>query len=181
MFHANKARRLCKDSVALLQKQMQRIDNVMPMNPPKFIADCHLGRLAKYLRILGYDTLYFPHIEDNDLINLANKEGRIILTRDKALSKRKKANAFYLLPTDIQEQLQALFTRFGLSKKAHTFPRCTICNTPLHIVEKEKVLHLLPEGVKKNFDYFEQCPACGRIYWHGDHYRNMMSLLDEIQ
>lgn len=159
---------------------MRQIDHTMPLSSLKFIADCHLGRLAKYLRILGYDTLYFPHIEDNDLIELSNKEDRIILTRDKELSKRKKVNAFYLLSTDIHEQLQVLFTHFSLSKKAHAFPRCTICNTSIHTVAKEEIIHLLPEGVKKNFEYFEQCPTCGRIYWHGDHYRNMMSLLHEI-
>jgi uncharacterized protein with PIN domain len=147
---------------------------------PKFIADCHLGRVAKYLRILGYDTLFFSHIEDNDLIKLSNAQDRIILTRDRELSERKSANAFLLKPTEIKEQLITLFEEFGLSRDAYDFSRCTVDNTPLEVVEKEKVIDKLPGGVKKHFDFFEQCPACGRIYWHGDHYRNMMSLLDDI-
>jgi uncharacterized protein with PIN domain len=136
--------------------------------------------VAKYLRILGYDTLYFSHIEDNDLIKLSNAQGRIILTRDRELSERKNANAFLLKPMKIKEQLMTLFEHFELSRETHSFSRCTVDNTPLKVIEKEKVIDLLPEGVKKHFEYFEQCPSCGRIYWHGDHYRNMMSLLNDI-
>jgi len=149
------------------------------LKQPKFIADCHLGKLTKYLRILGYDTLYFPHIEDSQIIDLSLKEDRIILTRDRELSQRKKANAFYLEPTQIKAQLKILFEHFGLSKSILR-SRCTICNKPLQIVKKEDILSLLPEGVKKHFDDFEQCPGCRRIYWHGDHYRNMMRLIESI-
>jgi uncharacterized protein with PIN domain len=148
--------------------------------PPKFIADCHLGRVAKYLRILGYDTLFFSHIEDNDLIELSNAQERIILTRDRELSERKYANAFLLRPTDTETQLKIILEHFKLSKKIRGKSRCTVCNTPLEEVDKEEVIDLLPEGVKKHFEFFERCPGCNRIYWHGDHYRNMMSLLDDI-
>jgi len=148
---------------------------------PKFIADCHLGRVAKYLRILGYDTLYFSHIEDSDLIRISNDEGRIILTRDRELSERKNANAFLLRATDTQSQLKTILEHFGLSKKIEERSRCTVCNTPLEHIDKEEVIDRLPEGVKKHFSFFERCPGCGRIYWHGDHYRNMVSLLDSIE
>ena len=147
---------------------------------PKFIADCHLGRVAKYLRILGYDTLYFSHIEDNDLIKLANDEGRIILTRDRELSERKHANAFLLKAMDTQTQLKTILEHFGLSKEVKGTSRCLVCNTPLESIDKEEVIDQLPEGVKKHFELFERCPTCHRIYWHGDHYRNMVSLLDSI-
>lgn len=148
---------------------------------PKFIADCHLGRVAKYLRVLGYDTLYFTHIEDSDLIKLSNAEGRIILTRDRELSERKNANALLLKTMDTQTQLKTILEHFRLSKKIEHTSRCTVCNTVLEEVEKEKVFDQLPVGVQKHFEFFEQCPGCKRIYWHGDHYRNMLSLLDEIQ
>ena len=148
---------------------------------PKFIADCHLGRVAKYLRILGYDTLYFSHIEDNELIRISNDEGRIILTRDRELSQRKHANAFLLKPTDTETQLKTILEHFHLPKKIEERSRCTVCNTPLESVDKEEVIEQLPEGVKKHFEFFERCPACGRIYWHGDHYRNMVSFLKEIE
>ena len=148
---------------------------------PKFIADCHLGRVAKYLRILGYDTLYFTHIEDSDLIRMANEEGRIILTRDRELSERKNANAFLLKVTDTQAQLKTILEHFGLSKKIGENSRCTVCNTLLENVTKEEVIDRIPEGIKKHFEFFERCPTCNRIYWHGDHYRNMVSLLDSIE
>jgi uncharacterized protein with PIN domain len=149
--------------------------------PPKFIADCHLGRVAKYLRLLGYDTLYFTQIGDSKLIKMANEEGRIILTRDRELSERKNANALLLRPTDTIPQLQTILDHFGLSKEVRDNARCTVCNTPLERVDKEEVIEQLPEGVKKNFEFFERCPTCHRIYWHGDHYRNMVSLLNEIE
>jgi uncharacterized protein with PIN domain len=149
--------------------------------PPKFIADCHLGRVAKYLRILGYDTLYFTHIEDSDLIRMANEEGRIILTRDRELSERKHARAFLLRATDTPTQLKTILEHFGLSKEIKENSRCTVCNTPLESVDKAEVIDRLPEGVKKHFEFFERCPNCNRIYWHGDHYRNMVSLLDSIE
>jgi uncharacterized protein with PIN domain len=155
------------------------MDKLPPL--PKFIADCHLGRVAKYLRILGYDTLYFTHIEDSALIRMANKEGRTILTRDRELSERKNARAFLLKETDTESQLKTILEHFGLSKEIGENSRCTVCNTPLENVKKEEVINRLPEGVKKHFEFFERCPACNRIYWHGDHYRNMVSLLDTLE
>jgi len=150
------------------------------LSSPAFIADCHLGKLAKYLRLMGYDTLFFSHIEDSDLIKLAVTEHRTILTRDRELSERKNAPVFFLAPTDTQTQLKTLIDYFGLTGHAASFSRCTVCNTPLEVIKKEKVIHRLPEGVKKNFAYFEHCPSCNRIYWHGDHYWNMVAFLEEI-
>ena len=151
------------------------------LNMPKFIADCHLGRVAKYLRILGYDTLYFTHIEDDKLIEISNAEDRVILTRDRELSERQNANALLLRAMDTQTQLKTILEHFGLSKKIEHTSRCTVCNTVLEEVDKEEVFDLLPGGVQKHFEFFERCPGCQRIYWHGDHYRNMLSLLKEIE
>jgi len=147
---------------------------------PKFIADCHLGKLAKYLRLMGYDTLFFSHIGDNELIKLANTEHRTILTRDRRLSERKNAPAFLLGPTDTHRQLKTLIDRFRLTGYAASSPRCIICNIPLEAIEKEKIIHRLPQKVKKNFDYFEHCSSCDRIYWRGDHYRNMVAFLEDV-
>jgi uncharacterized protein with PIN domain len=145
----------------------------------KFIADCHLGKLAKYLRILGIDTLFFPHIEDDKLIILANEENRIILTRDRGLSERKNAPVFFLEPTDTKSQLKTLIDHFHIPKPPLPFTRCIVCNNPLQVIEKEKIVTKLPEKVKKHFDYFEYCPVCDRIYWQGDHYKHMMAFLQE--
>ena len=146
----------------------------------KFIADCHLGKLAKYLRIMGFDTLFFPHIEDDDLIILANKEKRIILTRDRELSQRKNAPVLFLEPIDTKAQLKTLIKHYKLKEHPIPFSRCIVCNTPLQVVEKEKITERLPVKVKKYFNYFEYCPACDRIYWQGDHYKHMMEFLEQV-
>lgn len=147
---------------------------------PKFIADCHLGKLAKYLRLMGLDTLFFPHIEDNNLITIANEEKRIILTRDRLLSDRKNALVFFLEPTDTKAQLKTLIDYYSLKEQTALFSRCIVCNTPLQPIDKEKVIERLPEKVKKHFDLFEYCPTCDRIYWQGDHYRHMMEFLEQV-
>jgi len=146
----------------------------------KFIADCHLGKLAKYLRIMGIDTLFFPHIEDDDLIIIANDEDRIIITRDRDLSQRKNAPTLFLEPTDTKAQLKTLIDYYELKEHPVPFRRCIVCNTPLQVIEKEKIIDRLPEKVKKYFDYFEYCPTCDRIYWQGDHYKHMMEFLEEV-
>lgn len=147
---------------------------------PKFVADCHLGKLAKYLRIMGIDTLFFTHIEDDKLIIIANNENRIILTRDRELSERKNAPALFLEPTDTKAQLKALIDSYDLKEHPAPFSRCIVCNTQLQVIEKEQIIDRLPEKVKKYFDYFEYCPTCDRIYWQGDHYRHMMEFLEEV-
>lgn len=147
---------------------------------PKFIADCHLGKLAKYLRLMGLDTLFFPHIEDNKLITIANEEKRIILTRDRLLSDRKNALVFFLEPTDTKAQLKTLIDYYSLKEQTALFSRCIVCNTPLQPIDKEKVIERLPEKVKRHFDLFEYCPTCDRIYWQGDHYRHMMEFLEQV-
>lgn len=147
---------------------------------PKFIADCHLGKLAKYLRLMGVDTLFFPHIEDNKLITIANEENRIILTRDRLLSQRKNAPVLFLEPTDTKAQLKTLIDYYNLKEHTALFSRCIVCNTPLQVIDKKKIIDSLPEKVKKHFDFFEYCPTCDRIYWQGDHYRHMMEFLDQV-
>ena len=146
----------------------------------KFIADCHLGKLAKYLRIMGFDTLFFPQIEDDELIMIANEEKRIILSRDRELSQRKNAPVLFLEPTETKAQLKTLIHCYKLKEHPAPFSRCIVCNTPLQFIEKKNIIERLPEKVKKHFDYFEYCPACDRVYWQGDHYRHMMEFLKEV-
>lgn len=147
---------------------------------PKFIADCHLGKLAKYLRLMGVDTLFFPHIEDDRLISIAKEENRTILTRDRLLSQRKNAPVLFLEPTDTKKQLQILIDHYKLKEHPAPFSRCIVCNTPLQVIEKEKIIDSLPKKVKKYFNYFEYCPSCDRIYWQGDHYRHMMEFIEQV-
>jgi uncharacterized protein with PIN domain len=147
---------------------------------PAFIADCHLGKLAKYLRMMGFDTLYFTQIDDNDLITLAIEQKRTILTRDRALAKRRNIPVLFLDSIETKEQLQSLFSRFPLKEHPLPFSRCLVCNTPLQVIEKSEVLHRVPEKVQRCFFHFEYCPFCDRIYWHGDHYRRMQQFLARI-
>ncbi len=159
---------------------MQRSNSLGKNDSYKFIADCHLGKLAKYLRLMGIDTLYFPHIEDDKMIEIANNEQRTILTRDRCLSQRKNAPVFFLEPKETQAQLKLLIDLYKLQEYPISFSRCIVCNTPLQMIEKEKVLESLPKKVKKYFDYFEYCPKCDRVYWRGDHYRRMKRYLDQV-
>ncbi len=147
---------------------------------PAFIADCHLGKLAKYLRFMRVDTLYFSQIGDNDLITLALEQNRIILTRDRALSRRKNIPVFFLESKELSQQLQTLTRHFHLNENTVSSSRCIICNTPLQIVEKGEIEQRLPKKVAHYFSYFEYCPHCDRIYWHGDHYRRMKKYLESV-
>jgi len=159
---------------------MQRSISMQKSGLPKFIADCHLGKLAKYLRLMGVDTLYFPHIEDDKLILIANNEDRIIITRDRSLSQRKHAPTFFLEATDTESQLKTLIDHYSLKEHPAPSSRCIVCNTPLQVIDKETIIETLPKKVKKYFNYFEYCPTCDRVYWHGDHYRHMMAFLEPI-
>ena len=144
---------------------------------PRFIADCHLGKLAKYLRFMGYDTLYFPHIDDRDLVERAQKEARTVLTRDAPLARRKNVPVFFLDASDAAGQLRTLAEAFGLMLRDEAFRRCLICNARLETVGKTAAGDAVPPAVRDRFDRFARCPVCGRVYWHGDHYRRMTAFL----
>jgi len=144
---------------------------------PRFIADCHLGKLAKYLRFMGYDTLYFSHIDDGELLELARNEKRTVLTRDAALAGRKGVPVFLLSPLDTAAQLHLLGEAFGLRLHGDDSRRCLVCNAPLERIGKETLGDNVPEAVRKRFDFFQRCAVCGRIYWHGDHYRRMHAFI----
>ena len=113
------------------------------------------------------------------MIELAKKEGRIILTRDRLLHKREKAPTFYLEPIDNLEQLQALQREYKI-KEYSLNSRCVVCNTLLKSVEKSKVENQIPQKVKKYFSEFEICSECERVYWRGDHYKRMMLTINAI-
>ena len=144
----------------------------------RFVADSMLGTLAKWLRILGYDVLYFRQIRDEDLILTARKEGRILLTRDKELA-RKFENSLYVPYLSTKDQLRFVVKRFGLSADGF-LSRCAIDNSPLERVPKEEVVGKVPEGVLERVDEFWRCPVCGRIYWRGTHVREMENWLREL-
>ncbi|MEM1724952.1 MAG: Mut7-C RNAse domain-containing protein [Thermoplasmata archaeon] len=145
----------------------------------KFVTDHMLGRLAKFLRFLGYDTIYPDFSYDDDsIINLAKSENGILLSRDKEICSRYE-KSFLIKSEDYIEQLKEVIKEFKLDNK-NMLTRCSICNVPLINIEKEKVIGKVPENVYNTHDEFYMCPSCGRIYWMGSHTKNIIERLEEV-
>lgn len=147
-----------------------------------FLADCMLGRLAKWLRILGYDTAYFSDITDEELIHLALHEKRVILTRDTHLIKRKLARRFLLIESDqVLEQLKQVIEEFNLKASSRRMlRRCLLCNTTLKSLSKQRAKGRVPPYVYKTQRIFAYCPHCDRIYWRGTHISRVFDRLSHL-
>ncbi|HPQ05988.1 MAG TPA: Mut7-C RNAse domain-containing protein [Syntrophales bacterium] len=143
------------------------------MAVPRFLCDVHLGRLARWLRLLGFDTLYRRDLEDGEIVRTARKEGRIVLTRDGGILADGRINSFRPASTDPDEQIVELLRVFSLEGRIRPFTRCLECNTPLRQAAAEAVRDLVPPGVFTVTDEFCRCPTCGRVYWPGSHYEGM--------
>ncbi len=153
----------------------------MTAKPLKFIADAMLGRLARWLRILGCDVSYESSISDDDLIAIALNEGRIILTMDRQLKERESAkNSLLINSPSYKEQLKQVVTHYNIDYKSGIFTRCLVCNGLLEPVAKEKIKDKVPPYVYSTQDEFDICPQCGRIYWSGTHRVKMLGMLGEI-
>ena len=148
---------------------------------PGFVLDNHLGRLTAYLRMLGFDCLYWNVADDDKLADAAQQEGRILLSRDRRLLMRKSVTDGYCLRSlDSFEQLTEVVRRFDLAHRAQPFHRCLRCNHLLEPISKDKVLDRLEPLTKKYFDVFHICPGCGQIYWKGSHFERMQKLVEQI-
>ena len=140
----------------------------------KFIADAMLGRLAKRLRLMGYDVLYDASLDDNAVIRLSLAEERIILTRDRELANRPLASRNLLIDSDeIEAQIRQVLAAFPALPQPHPFTRCSVCNSPLETAPPETVKDLVPSFVLEHKDCYLQCPGCGRVYWKGTHVQRM--------
>jgi uncharacterized protein len=138
----------------------------------KFIADVMLGRLAKRLRLLGYDVLYDPALDDNGLIRLSLEQHRLILTRDEALAARPLAANHLFINSDlVEEQLEQVLS--ASPGDASPLTRCSRCNEPLAFLPRQEARDLVPPYVFENHETFLRCAVCGRIYWRGTHVRRM--------
>ncbi len=147
----------------------------------KFAVDKMLGRLAKWLRILGYDTLFNPYVPSATVIKQAVEEKRIFITRDSNAAANPKVSEIFLVHSErYREQLREVVDHFQLDVSSKLFTRCTICNVEIVSVEKESIKTKLPEKSAMNFDRFYQCPNCNRIYWEGTHTENTRKRLKEI-
>jgi hypothetical protein len=147
--------------------------------PPRFAADAMLGRLARWLRVLGYDTSHDMTLSDPVLVRRANEEGRVLVTRDRHLLRElKPVRAVEVRDDAPLEQLKAVIAELGLTPPPQLFVRCLLCNEPLQALARDEALPLLPEGVRELPGPVRRCPRCARLYWDGSHVRRMRAALD---
>lgn len=152
-----------------------------PLRQIKFIADVHLGKLARYLRMLGFDTIYKNDFLKREIIKISKLEKRIILSRSRELLKIKDiTHGYCIASTDTEKQLKLILSRFDLTKNIKPFSRCMICNTKLISIPKEKIIDKIPPKVKELHSDFAQCPNCKKIYWKGTHYIRMKKFIDNL-
>jgi uncharacterized protein with PIN domain len=146
----------------------------------KFLADAMLGRLAKWLRILGYDTAYFSQIEDSDLVRIARAEGRMLLTRDRELTRRKGLKCLFIESDSFEEQMGQLSRDLDLTVDGSA-SRCARCNTVLRSVDKEEVKERIPPYILRRHTHFSLCPQCDKVYWRGTHWQRMQQRLEDVR
>jgi uncharacterized protein len=152
-----------------------------PLREPRFSVDANLGQLARYMRLLGFDTAYDRDASDAELAESSQKEGRLLLTRDVGLLKRRTiSHGYFVRAEDPREQVIEVLTRFDLAGAARPFKRCTLCNAELVPVDKSEVASRVPEGSLKRFDDFRACSGCGQIYWEGSHMQRASRFVEEV-
>jgi uncharacterized protein with PIN domain len=152
---------------------------------PKFIVDHNVGKLARWLRLMGYDARFFQGENDAELVAIALKEGRVILTRDTRIMQRRlvtkgKLKALLIGSDQPHEQIHQVIDSLRLDYRFNPFSLCLECNRPLVERKKAELKDLVPPYVFKTQEQFRQCPACGRIYWRGTHWRAMTRRLEGL-
>lgn len=146
-----------------------------------FVADAHLGRLARYLRLLGFDTLFENDPGDEALARISAEEGRVLLSRDRGLLRRPAVTHGVWVPTvRPREQLRYVLERLDLFRLLRPFTRCTVCNGSLTVADKRTLSDEVPSRVRVVFEDFWRCSDCGRIYWEGSHYERLSHLVDQM-
>jgi uncharacterized protein len=149
-----------------------------PVSEPRFVLDVHLGTLARYLRLLGFDTGYDNHSGDEDLLARAAAEGRMLLTRDRGLLRRRViTDARLVRGTDPLGQLIDLVRRLRLGGWIRPYTRCTSCNGVLVPVRRADVGPLVAPGTLREHEKFAACAACGKVYWQGAHHARISGLI----
>jgi uncharacterized protein with PIN domain len=148
---------------------------------PRFAADAMLGRLARWLRVLGYDTSCDATLADPVLVQRAEAEGRVLLTRDRHLLRDlRPRHAIEIRHDDPLLQLQAVVAALSLQPPPELFTRCLLCNTALDVVPAAEALPLLPAGLRELPGPVRRCSTCGRLYWDGSHVRRMRHALERV-
>jgi len=152
-----------------------------PLRETRFVLDVHLGRLARYLRLLGFDALYRNDATDDGLAALATAEGRILLSRDRGLVGRRDVSHAYLVTSEVpREQAAEVVRRLDLTGQVCPFRRCLVCNGEVTAVAVGEVGEPVPEWVRVTHGEVRRCTTCGRIYWQGGHWQRMQRLIAAI-
>lgn len=152
-----------------------------PLRTISFVADVHLGRLARFLRLLGFDTRYEQSWDDAGLADISSREGRILLTRDVNLLKHGSVtHGYYVRATDPRAQVVEVTRRFHLEGGMTPFTRCMVCNGELLQVEKADVADLLQPATRDHIDDYRRCSDCGNIYWKGAHEGDLRRIVQSV-
>lgn len=152
-----------------------------PVGKISFAVDANVGKLARLLRMTGFDTFHEPQLDDDKLAEKSRREGRIILTRDRALLKRNAVvHGRLIRNSQPAAQLREIISLYDLRDRIKPFSRCLCCNEILQPVAKKDILARLEPLTRKYFDDFHKCPACARLYWPGSHRENMLDYLQGL-
>ena len=152
-----------------------------PLRNLQFIADCHLGKLVKKLRLLGLDVTFKSQINDEELLQISINEKRVLLSRDRRLLMCKQLERGYLVKSQIpSEQVEEIIKRFDLSNNLAPFTRCANCNGILEPVSKLKVFDLLEPKTKIYYEKFFQCQSCSQVYWQGSHFSKLLEFTNKM-
>ena len=153
-----------------------------PLRITRFILDVHLGKLARKLRMLGFDTLYRNDYSDDEIIDISLKEKRTILTRDRGILMVKSVQrGYWVRSKQTDEQLTEVLNRFDLYSQINAFRRCMVCNGEVRRIDKEKIMDRLLPKTNLFYNEFYICPECDRLYWKGSHYKKMESFIQSLK
>ena len=153
----------------------------MPLRDPRFAADVHLGKLARHLRMAGFDTLWAKSWDDDEIVRIAALDRRTILTRDKGMLRRKEVDrGYFVRATASEAQLREVVHALQLESLLAPFTRCRECNAPLEDVQRDAIVERIPARVRDLYRRFKRCPGCERIYWEGSHFQRMKGVLDRL-
>ncbi len=151
------------------------------LSPIKFVVDCMLGKLAKWLRILGFDTLFFSKAEDEELIDIAQKQRRILLTRDTGIvEKADQIKVLFIKSEHWKAQVKQVLDELNLREHIKPYSRCIECNVPLKSIPKKQAKNLVTPFVFERSSSFSLCPKCGRVFWPGTHHSDMNFKIEDI-
>jgi len=152
-----------------------------PLREPRFVLDVHLGKLAAYLRLLGFDALYSNQAGDPELVEISSKQSRILLTRDRGLLKHSAVTrGYWLRETDSRRQAAETVRRFDLGRALRPFTRCMVCNHELRAVPAAEVQDRVPPGIRASRREFRECAGCRRVYWNGSHTSRMQRWIEQL-